>query len=103
MLVDRLEGAGLVVRRAHPTDRRATLVELVLEPPLPRCPKLDRYHAVVAATSSRPSARAQIVAFLTDVTAHATATTQALQANARPLPKPRPGPRPDDWPCRIRL
>ncbi len=26
--VDRLEAAGLVVRRAHPTDRRATLVEL---------------------------------------------------------------------------
>lgn len=26
--VDRLEGAGLVVRRPHPTDRRTTLVEL---------------------------------------------------------------------------
>jgi len=26
--VDRLEAAGLVVRRQHPTDRRATLVEL---------------------------------------------------------------------------
>jgi DNA-binding MarR family transcriptional regulator len=31
-LVDSLEGEGLVRRRAHPTDRRAMLVELVARP-----------------------------------------------------------------------
>ena len=28
LLVDELEGEGLIVRRAHPSDRRATLLEL---------------------------------------------------------------------------
>jgi DNA-binding MarR family transcriptional regulator len=66
MLVDRLERAGWVYRRPHPTDRRATLIELSAGA-AERAPQaLTTYHAAIAALiAAVPQAeRATLCAFL---------------------------------------
>jgi DNA-binding MarR family transcriptional regulator len=85
LLVDRLERAGLVVRRAHPTDRRVSLVELVPSPAAPELPELDRYHATVqtVAAALPATARGQVLRFLTEVTAGTTAATEELRTSTR--------------------
>ncbi len=66
MLVDRLERAGWVQRRPHPTDRRYVLVELSPAAEARTPPALTGYHARVRAIArSVPAAqRAAICAFL---------------------------------------
>ena len=58
MLVDRLEQAGLVRRRPHPSDRRYVLVELSPQA-LERTPAgLAAYHARIRAIAGHRSCRA---------------------------------------------
>jgi len=66
MLVDRLERAGWVQRRPHPTDRRYVLVELSSAAEARTPPALTDYHARVRAIARGvPAAqRAAIHAFL---------------------------------------
>src|SRR6516164_2789640 len=47
MLVDRLERAGWVNRRAHPTDRRCLLLELSPKAAQASPAELDRYHRAI--------------------------------------------------------
>jgi DNA-binding MarR family transcriptional regulator len=87
-LVDRLEQAGLVRRRPHPTDRRATLVALSAETELPEVPELAQYHEAIrrAAADLSAAGRAAVAGFLTTVTARAAGATAALRQDmpARP-------------------
>ena len=53
MLVDRLEGAGWVRRRPHPTDRRYLLVELTAQALEHTPPALAVYHANVRALAAK--------------------------------------------------
>lgn len=80
-LVDRLERAGLVQRRPHPTDRRATLVALALGAELPEVTELDRYHQAIGREGAQLSAtgRTVVAGFLSAVTAHAADATAELQ------------------------
>lgn len=80
-LVDRLERAGLVIRRNHESDRRISMVELAPNAELPDVPELDRYHAALrsAAAAMTPAARGQTVAFLATVTASAATSTRELR------------------------
>src|SRR5262249_8963039 len=73
MLVDRLEGLGLVRRRPHPTDRRVTLAEIAPEAGLPDLPEVTEYHQnlLTAARALPPPARAAITEFLQTVTTRA--------------------------------
>jgi DNA-binding MarR family transcriptional regulator len=67
MLVDRLERAGWVHRRPHPTDRRATLLELSASA-AERAPEaLTSYHSAIAALAAAvpPAERGTVGAFLT--------------------------------------
>jgi DNA-binding MarR family transcriptional regulator len=86
LLVDRLERAGLVARRPHPTDRRVSLVELAPEPSLPDVPELRRYHAATrdAAATFPPAAREQIRRFLELATQSAATATHTMR---RPTPE----------------
>jgi DNA-binding MarR family transcriptional regulator len=84
LLVDRLERLGAVRRRAHPTDRRVTLVELVPDPDLVRhLPALDAYHEALctAAADLTDDVRAGIVGFLGTLATHATRTSDTLPAH----------------------
>lgn len=49
MLVDRLEAAGWVVRRPHPSDRRYTVVELAAKAAEREPPGLAMFHASIHA------------------------------------------------------
>ncbi|HUJ65645.1 MAG TPA: MarR family transcriptional regulator [Acidimicrobiales bacterium] len=73
MLVDRLEHAGWVTRRPHPTDRRYTLIELA--PPAVEAapPELDDYHRAIRdlADSVPARSRAVIAGFLNQAAAAA--------------------------------
>jgi DNA-binding MarR family transcriptional regulator len=66
MLVDRLERAGWVQRRPHPTDRRYILVELASAAEARTPPALTEYHSRVRAVARAvPAAqRSAIHAFL---------------------------------------
>jgi hypothetical protein len=85
LLVDRLERAGLVVRRAHPTDRRVSLVELAPSPAVPELPELDRYHAAVrsAAAALPATARGQALRFLAQAAEGAVTAVEELRAPAK--------------------
>src|SRR4051794_1948925 len=56
VLVDRLAQRGLVRRSAHPTDRRASVIELA-SAALPEVPEIEGYHRSLAATSRRLTSR----------------------------------------------
>lgn len=81
MLVDRLEEAGLVHRRKHPSDRRYVLLELSREA-LDDLPEgLVEYHRTIAHVARRvPSEhRAAIADFLTQAAAAAARAAGALR------------------------
>jgi predicted transcriptional regulator len=80
-LVDRLEQAGFVHRRPHPTDRRATLVTLSPGTEQPDLPELVQYHQATRAAASQLSAacRTAVTHFLSAVIAHAADATTELQ------------------------
>ena len=73
MLVDRLEHAGWVHRRPHPTDRRYTLLELAPQAAQASPPELDRYHhAIRALAEAVPGRHRSIIAgFLNEAAAAA--------------------------------
>ncbi len=79
MLVDRLEGAGLVARVPNPQDRRSTLIELKA-PEGGADDPLAAYHAGVAEAAGRvpASARGALAAFLDVAGAEAARTVDAL-------------------------
>jgi DNA-binding MarR family transcriptional regulator len=78
MLVDRLEHAGWVNRRAHPTDRRYTMLELSPQATQASPAELDRYHhAIQTLAASVPSRHKPIIATFLDRAAAAAA--QAAQ------------------------
>ncbi|HTT51305.1 MAG TPA: MarR family transcriptional regulator [Streptosporangiaceae bacterium] len=85
MLVDRLERAGWVRRRPHPTDRRYVLVELSPAAAMRTPPALARYHAMVRALAGGVPAehRAAIGTFLAAV-AEAAADAATEIRPARP-------------------
>lgn len=56
VLVDRLAQRGLVRRSAHPTDRRASVIELA-SAALPEVPEIEDYHRSLGATSRRLTSR----------------------------------------------
>jgi DNA-binding MarR family transcriptional regulator len=80
MLVDRLERAGWVRRRPHPTDRRATLLELSETAPRRTPPGLADYHARIDALAKRTPAehRDAVRAFLEAAAAAASEATDSL-------------------------
>ncbi len=89
LLVDRLERLGAVQRRAHPSDRRVTLVHLLPHDDLAgQLPALDTYHAALRATVADlpDDARAAVTGFLDTMAAHAARTSEALPAH-----RPREG------------
>src|SRR5271165_2348364 len=82
MLVDRLERAGLVRRRPHPSDRRSVLLELAPEAAARIPAALDDYHAAIAGLVADvpPADRAAVTAFLE---AAAAAAADAVAAMGR--------------------
>lgn len=88
-LVDRIEHAGLVHRRPHPTDRRATLVTLNPGTDLPDVPELDQYHQATRSAASQLSAacRTAVTHFLSAVTAQAADATTELQRRTPVRPR----------------
>ncbi len=68
MLADRLERAGWVNRRPHPTDRRSVLLELSARAAERTPAGLARYHAAIHALAARvPAGHRDILgAFLAD-------------------------------------
>jgi DNA-binding MarR family transcriptional regulator len=74
MLADRLERAGWVNRRPHPTDRRFVLLELSPQVAEQTPPALARYHAAIQALAAEVPAehREALGAFL-DAAAQAAA------------------------------
>jgi len=88
-LVDRLERHGLARRGPHPTDRRATLVELLPDAALPELPELAQYHQElhrVAGALTREEQSA-LTTFLHRVELGADAATTAMRAR-RDAPPP---------------
>ena len=89
MLADRLERAGWVKRRPHPTDRRFVLLELTPQVADQTPPALARFHAAIQALAAKVPAehRDALAAFL-DAAAQAAAdaTSQISAADSR-----RPG------------
>src|SRR3954447_4298409 len=53
VLVDRLAQRGLVRRGAHPTDRRASVIELASSEALPEVPEIESYHRSIAVAARR--------------------------------------------------
>jgi DNA-binding MarR family transcriptional regulator len=80
MLVDRLEHAGWVNRRAHPTDRRYTLLELSPKAARASPAELDRYHrAIRTLVETVPDRDKAIIAtFLNEAAAAASQAAQDL-------------------------
>jgi DNA-binding MarR family transcriptional regulator len=83
LLVDRLERGGWVIRRPHPSDRRAVLLELN-EKAAPELPSaLADYRAAVAAAARAIPAgsRGAVAEFLDFATREAAAAVDALRAD----------------------
>jgi DNA-binding MarR family transcriptional regulator len=74
VLVDRLEGAGWVARKPHPTDRRAVLLELDRKALASLPAGLGEYHAAIAAAARAvaPEHRDATAAFLSAASTAAT-------------------------------
>jgi len=82
VLVDRLERAGWVARRPHPTDRRAVLLELDAAALAELTDGLARYHAAItAAARAIPAEHREAVA---DVLVTATARAATAADELRP-------------------
>ncbi|HTW06928.1 MAG TPA: MarR family transcriptional regulator [Acidimicrobiales bacterium] len=72
MLVDRLEDAGWVNRRPHPSDRRYTLIELSAQAAEHEPAGLARYHASVRAlVADVPSRQRRTIAMFLQAAAEA--------------------------------
>jgi len=84
LLVDRLEKAGLVSRKPHPSDRRAVLLELDKAAAEQAAAPLAQYHSGLAAAVRKLSApeRGTAAAFLTAATGEANEAAQALRSKA---------------------
>jgi DNA-binding MarR family transcriptional regulator len=82
MLVDRLEHAGWVNRRPHPTDRRYTLLELSPKAAQAAPAELDRYHqAIQILVKTVPNRNRPIIAaFLGEAAAAASLAARELAA-----------------------
>jgi DNA-binding MarR family transcriptional regulator len=80
MLVDRLEHAGWVHRRPHPTDRRYTLLQLAPQAAQASPAELDRYHLAIAALVGAVPARHKsiIAGFLNQAAAAASRAAEDL-------------------------
>ena len=95
MLVDRLERAGWVSRRPHPTDRRYLLVELSPNVAERTPPGLAEYHAAIGALTATMHGkdRDTIAAFLTAAADSASAAAHELDpARVQPArDRPRSG------------
>jgi DNA-binding MarR family transcriptional regulator len=80
MLVDRLEHAGWVNRRPHPTDRRYTLLELSPKAAQASPAELDRYHQAIGDLVDNVPARHKpiIAAFLKQAAAAASQAARDL-------------------------
>ncbi|MFL6134305.1 MAG: MarR family winged helix-turn-helix transcriptional regulator [Nocardioidaceae bacterium] len=87
-LVDRLERHALVRRVPHPTDRRATLVQLLPDAALPELPELAEYHQELqhAAEELTGDEHSALTTFLQRVELGADAATAAMRGrrDARP-------------------
>jgi DNA-binding MarR family transcriptional regulator len=89
LLVDRLERAGWVSRRPHPSDRRAVVVELS-PGALARVPKaLADFHSAIEKAASEVSAddREAIAAFLETVASAAGKTVGELRGDKHSPPR----------------
>ena len=84
MLVDRLEAAGWVARRPHPTDRRYLLVELTRQALGRTPPALAAYHAEVRSLAAEvpPQSRDAVAEFLRGAAEAASTATRQLRAEA---------------------
>jgi len=80
MLVDRLQEAGLVRRRPHPSDRRSVLIELAPAAVAAVPEGLERYHRAVAslARKVRPEHRQAVAEFLARAAEAATSAAEDL-------------------------
>jgi len=85
-LLDRLERAGHVVRRPHPTDRRAVVVEITPETQaeVRRTMGLQHARRFEVARSLSPSDRDTVIRFLQDLSA----TTLAAVGSEQERPAP---------------
>jgi len=84
MLVDRLEAAGWVARRPHPSDRRYTLLELSAKAAADSPAALDAYHAAIRAlVAITPSDQRDIIINFLQAAAKA-ASTAAQQLHEQP-------------------
>jgi DNA-binding MarR family transcriptional regulator len=83
MLVDRLERAGWVRRRPHPTDRRYVLVELAEAAAARTPPALAEYHARIRALARDvpPAHWAAICGFLAAAAEAATIAASELRGD----------------------
>lgn len=90
-LVDRLERHGLVRRVPHPTDRRATLVELLPDAALPELPELVEYHLELrrAAEALTDTEQAGLVRFLQRIERGADGATGAMRSRRDDRPPQR--------------
>jgi MarR family 2-MHQ and catechol resistance regulon transcriptional repressor len=91
LLVDRLEGMGLVARRVHPDDRRLTLVELLPNAELPKVPEMDAYHRHLkeAASLLDPRSRRVIAELLSSLAADAEVASDRLRSRTEPRRRSR--------------
>jgi len=80
MLADRLEARGWLERRPHPTDRRATMLELSARALEVAPAELDAYHQAVRALAAAVPAehRVVIAAFLDRAAEAASSTADGL-------------------------
>jgi DNA-binding MarR family transcriptional regulator len=95
LLVDRLEQAGLVTRRPHPTDRRAVLLELNQGAAERASAPLAGYHAALTVAARRLSApeRGTAASFLEAAASAADEAAEALRAESGTRRPERRGPR----------
>lgn len=86
MLVDRLERAGWVNRRPHPSDRRFVLLELTEQVAEQTPAALARYHAAIQnlAASVPSEHRAALAAFLDAAAQAAADATTQMNGHATP-------------------
>lgn len=95
LLVDRLEKAGLVTRRPHPTDRRAVLLELNRAAAGHASAPLAGYHAALAVAARTLVAleREAAASFLEAAASAAAEAAEALRVESGVRRPERRGPR----------
>jgi DNA-binding MarR family transcriptional regulator len=89
-LLDRLERAGHVVRRPHPTDRRAVTVEITPEThrEVRRTMGLQHARRFEVARSLSPQDRDTVIRFLHELSATTLAAVPAQRSGPAPAPTP---------------